>query len=288
MIVLHREMSKMLFSLSNLVLLFLFNLLLSKETECKLSIRDLNVPPVVQNGTKSSIVLDCDYDFEDKSDRQGLVVKWYFKNNPTPVYQWIVGNKPQAFGIFKNRLNLGYKASTDEAKQFRAMMILNPTIELTGEYMCLVSNFENEVSEKEEMTVWVKEKGIDLIIDETIDNKTERANKIRIKCEVEDVYPEPELSIKLDGKVANAEVSKTQNDSTDLYSIEAFIVLDVKSIRSPDSTVDIGCELNIANANYTVTKVDTYEVNNSASGMSLLGLPLLLLLVSILNNMGKL
>lgn len=33
-------------------------------------------------------------------------------------------------------------------------MILNPTIELTGEYMCLVSNFENEVSEKEEMTVW--------------------------------------------------------------------------------------------------------------------------------------
>lgn len=46
----------------------------------------------------------------------------------------------------------------------------------------------------------MKEKGIDLIIDETIDNKTERANKIRIKCEVEDVYPEPELSIKLDGK----------------------------------------------------------------------------------------
>lgn len=60
-------------------------------------------------------------------------------------------------------------------------------------------------------------------------------------------------------------MSKTQNDSTDLYSIEAFIVLDVKSIRSPDSTVDIGCELNIANANYTVTKVDTYEVNSKYS-----------------------
>ncbi|KAI5704720.1 hypothetical protein M8J75_008118 [Diaphorina citri] len=231
----------------------------ASETECVLSIRDLVVPSVVQNGTKSSIVLDCDYEFEDPSAKEGLVVKWFFNNNPTPVYQWIVGKKPQAFGIFKNKLNLGHRASTDDFKVYRAMQIMNPTIELSGEYMCLVSNFENEKSEVKKMTVFVKEKGIDLIIDETIDNKTEKANKIRIKCEVDDVYPEPNMTIRMDDRELDAVVQRQQNDTTDLYSIEAFVELDVKTLKSASITFD--CILSIPEANYTAHEYEDYQIN---------------------------
>lgn len=95
--------------------------------------------------------------------------------------------------------------------------IINPTGSIVLDALCLarwpvvqgtivcmsyiiVHLVQTAISKKVLFSFSVKEKGIDLIIDETIDNKTERANKIRIKCEVEDVYPEPELSIKLDGK----------------------------------------------------------------------------------------
>uniref|UniRef100_A0A8D8RUH7 Ig-like domain-containing protein n=1 Tax=Cacopsylla melanoneura TaxID=428564 RepID=A0A8D8RUH7_9HEMI len=247
------------FSVSNLVFLVLINLFLLKETECALRIRDLVVPSVVQNGTKSSIVLDCDYEFEGPSAKDGLVVKWFFNNNPTPVYQWIVGKKPQAFGLFKSKLNLNYRASPDEAKTYRAMQIMNPTIELSGEYMCLVSNFETEKSEVKKMTVLVEQKKINLVVDGTIDNKTEKVTKIRINCEVDDVYPEPELSIKMDGKVLSSKVDKDQNDTTDLYNIDAFVVLDVKTLKSP--TVSFDCQLTIPEANYTANEYENYELD---------------------------
>lgn len=285
MIVLQRQMHKMMFSVSNLVILVLISLVLFKETECVLEIRNLVVPEVVQNGTKSSIVLDCDYELDDPSAKDGLVVKWFFRNNPTPVYQWIVGKKPQAFGLFKSRLNLSHRASNEETKAHRAMMILNPTIELTGEYMCLVSNFESEKSEVKNMTVFVKEDKIDLIIDETIDNRTEKASKIRIKCEVEDVFPEPDMVIRVDGKVINAEINKEQNETTDLFDIEAFVVLDVKTLKS---AVTFDCELSIDDADYTAHNFVDYEVNNGASGLSSLGLPILLVAISIVNNLATL
>lgn len=57
-----------------------------------LQITDLRVPHSVRNGSVYAI-LDCEYALlpEDTSPNSGLVVKWFFNRQPSPVYQWIPG-----------------------------------------------------------------------------------------------------------------------------------------------------------------------------------------------------
>lgn len=53
------------------------------------------MPEVAQLG--DPVVLDCDYTLEESLD-EGLVVKWFFNEKPTPIYQWIPTKKPQELG----------------------------------------------------------------------------------------------------------------------------------------------------------------------------------------------
>lgn len=64
-------------------------------------INRLQVPEVAQLG--DPVVLDCDYTLEESRD-DGLVVKWYFNEKPTPIYQWIPNEKPQELGIYQSNL----------------------------------------------------------------------------------------------------------------------------------------------------------------------------------------
>jgi hypothetical protein len=120
-------------------------------------IKVLRVPPSVRNGSRSAL-LDCEYTLkpaEIAGDRfSGLVVKWYFNSSPSPVYQWIPGQKPQDLGILKGRLDLSHRASSNVATMHRALYIPNPTTELTGEYKCLVSTFDDEDFMTKKMVVY--------------------------------------------------------------------------------------------------------------------------------------
>lgn len=53
------------------------------------------MPEVAQLG--DPVVLDCDYTLEE-SLVEGLVVKWFFNEKPSPIYQWIPNKKPQESG----------------------------------------------------------------------------------------------------------------------------------------------------------------------------------------------
>ncbi|GLH12074.1 Uncharacterized protein GBIM_16831 [Gryllus bimaculatus] len=88
-------------------------------------ITELHVPPVVRNGS-SSAVLDCEYSLRSDELRtdSGLVVKWYFNNGPSPVYQWIAGGRPQDLGVLRGRLDLLYRASDNNAMKHRALYIV--------------------------------------------------------------------------------------------------------------------------------------------------------------------
>ncbi len=120
------------------------------------SIKELRVPPYVKNGTNSAAILDCLYSLEsrEQTDNAGLVVKWFFNKSPNPVYQWIHNRKPQEFGALKGRLWLDYKASDNNATAYRALYILNPTVELSGEYKCTVSTIFDEDFSIKKMIVW--------------------------------------------------------------------------------------------------------------------------------------
>jgi hypothetical protein len=113
-----------------------------------IQITDLRVPPAVRINSGSAALLDCEYTLkpdELAADKySGLVVKWYFNNSPSPVYQWIPGQKPQDLGILKGKLDLSHRASDHVATMHRALYIPNPTTELSGEYKCVVSTFDDE------------------------------------------------------------------------------------------------------------------------------------------------
>ena len=106
------------------------------------TITSINVPPAVENGS-APIVLDCDYVMADH-EKQGLVVQWFLRDLPVPVYQWIPGKRPQDNGPLKGRLNLEYRASDDPYRRHRALQIVEPSVELSGQYRCKVASFENE------------------------------------------------------------------------------------------------------------------------------------------------
>ena len=119
-----------------------------------LEIVEMRVPLVVESGTTPSVVLDCDYVLRRGDLRSQLVVQWYFANQSKPVYQWIPFKRPQDLGVLKGRLNLDYRASSDDYKRHRALQIVRPTSELSGRYRCKVSTVEKDVVAARNMIVY--------------------------------------------------------------------------------------------------------------------------------------
>ena len=39
---------------------------------------------------EENVILNCDYDF-DEEEAQQLEIKWYFRKDPAPFFQWIAG-----------------------------------------------------------------------------------------------------------------------------------------------------------------------------------------------------
>lgn len=60
---------------------------------------------------------------------------------------------PQALGKFKGKLDLTYKASNYSLTMYRALKITDLSLDLSGEYLCVVSTFEKESSMKKTMVV---------------------------------------------------------------------------------------------------------------------------------------
>ncbi|CAK1578765.1 unnamed protein product [Parnassius mnemosyne] len=112
------------------------------------------VPEIIQHGVQDAVVLDCDYTYGNNTS--GLVVKWFFKNKARPVYQWIVSQKPQDMGILRGRVDLTYRASNDPLKMHRALRIVKPNTDISGDYTCVVSTFMEEDSRTKQMIVFGK------------------------------------------------------------------------------------------------------------------------------------
>lgn len=81
-------------------------------------------------------------------------MKWFL--NDEVVYQWIPPQKPQSLGQLQNKLDLSYKATNDPKTVYRAMKIVNPTVNMAGEYKCFVSTIADEDSSYKKMIVFGK------------------------------------------------------------------------------------------------------------------------------------
>ena len=112
------------------------------------------VPPVVEAGVHD-IVLDCEYEYTEEEKNQ-LDIKWYFNNNPEPIYQWLpMTSGPQVIGDqFRHHLDLDYQVNKDQYKKHRALNIKNPQPHLSGTYMCKVSTFIDEDFMQKDLLVY--------------------------------------------------------------------------------------------------------------------------------------
>lgn len=106
-------------------------------------IRDLKVPSTyildVNDQSPAPIHLDCPYDLGP--DESGFVLKWLFDGKP--VYQWIPPKKPAAIMFMKNRADPTFEAAADSMHRYRALSIIRPIWNMTGEFTCSVQTFQS-------------------------------------------------------------------------------------------------------------------------------------------------
>lgn len=137
----------------NILLVNLFNL-----TYGLIEIRALNMPERIENGTKESIVLDCIYSLDENTDNIKLVIKWFFKDDPVPIYQWIPEFDSRTYSRrFENRINKNFSIPHGTRfTKYRGVNLVNITTDLSGTYSCHVSSITSQDYKKKDLIVYGK------------------------------------------------------------------------------------------------------------------------------------
>ncbi|XP_011159256.1 uncharacterized protein LOC105195521 isoform X3 [Solenopsis invicta] len=240
----------------------------------QLIIRSINIPSAVKVGDVDHVILDCDYALENTSS-QGLVVKWFFNDNRV-VYQWIHGRNPVADESVAKYIDLTYKASDDPFTKYRAMKLDKPGIDLTGDYLCVISTYEDERTANASMVIYSTEKNFDFEYQKkSIDNK----DGVEATCKAEGLYPQPtlDISVNIYRDVPEKQTSKPtvtlRKDG--LYNILSRV--DFLDEELPEAA-ELKCILDIPRTNYSVTRKTIYYSGNfvDRASINLILLPILL------------
>ncbi|XP_050431045.1 uncharacterized protein LOC126839680 [Adelges cooleyi] len=224
------------------------------------TLQELRVPPYVMAGAKNGVVLDCLYSLRPKSI--GLVVAWYFNNSARPVYQWIPGEKPLSIGIFRHRTNLDYKVSDNNETMHRALHIINPTIELSGDYRCVVSTYHDEDFMIKRMIVYSPEKKFE-VFQHQVNNDT-----IRVTCLVTRVFPMPRLTL-FNNSITDKQSFEMINVMNDMnrskdgyYNVSVSVLISEEELNMQSS---LDCELKIPDTPYVKRKTYVFFPDPNAA-----------------------
>ncbi|XP_018494830.1 uncharacterized protein LOC100900492 [Galendromus occidentalis] len=179
---------------------------------------NLAVPRLVQNGTTPSVVLDCIYSYTEED--QQLVVKWFFNQDPKPIYQWIPDLSKRAYSksrVFDGHINRSYEATEDPNTKFRALNILRPSTEMSGNYSCSVTSLMGQDTRTQDMIVYAKPRIFDLSL-----LRADHSEETRFRCKIEGVFPEPLLHMyRMERtQIAGSEYMTVDNLTLVNYSVE--------------------------------------------------------------------
>ena len=81
----------------------------------------------------------------------------YFNDEPQPIYVWIPKRSPQVVddARFRGRVDTQYAVrGANKYKRHRALKLINPTTEMSGQYRCKVSSFVDEDFMSKTMVVY--------------------------------------------------------------------------------------------------------------------------------------
>ncbi|KAK9878651.1 hypothetical protein WA026_023101 [Henosepilachna vigintioctopunctata] len=212
-----KQRSDFAMCMQTFILLSIYFLTLDLVTCVK--INRLEVPEVAHLGTP--IVLDCDYSVERD---EGLVVKWFFNDRKTLIYQWIPHTKPVTLGVLKGRVNLDYSASSDINSIHRALQITKPGPDLSGNYTCAVSSYFSEDRKTKSMLIVDPGKSLELK-----QEFHENGNR-KIICSAEGVFPQPSMNIHINNSEVNNSVFSVHKRAG-LFDVQ--VMADVPLLTSP-------------------------------------------------------
>lgn len=182
----------------------------------------------------------------------GLVVKWFFNSDTTPVYQWIAGRRPQAMGVLKDRVDLNRvpdPVADPSRLQHQTVHVHGVDTDLSGEYTCRVSTWSDVASATKRMIVYEPATSMSLWSTEPRDHMTQ------ITCMVNGIFPLPEVSL----IIQDSQMSRRRLHDVHVTSIQvngAYHVTirhKVDDRRLPSQCM-IYCRAILPNTGYSVTE----------------------------------
>ncbi|KAJ2950058.1 hypothetical protein O0L34_g11397 [Tuta absoluta] len=177
-------------------------------------------------------------------------MKWFFNGSTGLVYQWIPPQRPQVIGLLKGKVDMNFRISEEPLQAYRAIKILNPTTDLSGNYTCVVSTFMEEDRRTRPMLVYSPGKNFNFY------QEKKYVFIVTLICSAEDLYPKPEMVILSKGKALNKSESSIKMNSWGLYSVTTTAVVHDEEVDSPWE--EFVCMLNLPPANYSANRTTIY------------------------------
>jgi len=220
-------------------------------------IKDMRVPQMIESGSESHVILDCDYDLRDSSEGSQVDVKWFFGDDPQPFFQWLPGRPPQTIGdLFKDRLDLTYEvANSDQFRKHRAIKILKPTTELSGMYRCKVSSFVDEDFMQKPMIVYAPPRNIEIFYTRA-DSRT-----LNLTCMARGVFPKPDLRLSWGNRFDRGETTTMTLERDGLFDVSVHKIL-VEADLQPETIFQ--CLLAIPGTSFSA-KADSMYLKGQVS-----------------------
>ncbi|XP_012250660.2 uncharacterized protein LOC105682972 [Athalia rosae] len=226
-----------------------------------ININVVSIPKIVRDGTEEPIVLDCDYEM-GKSSNTGLTIKWYIGQDL--LYQWIQGTPPKASEEFLNHVDASYRASDDPDTMYRAVKLVRPGPDLSGEYRCVVFTHDDEDEARGRMLVYSPEHRFRLL---HLHRRNDDANRqLIVECIAEGVFPQPKITLLTDAEVIRDQEHLYLERADGRFDVKAVAVLDTETLQLP---ITLKCELYIQEANYTAIREYVYSGSSEPPELSM-------------------
>ncbi|XP_050079644.1 uncharacterized protein LOC126567468 [Anopheles maculipalpis] len=192
------------------------------------------------------LILGCDYEI-DESESKGFVLKW--KHNDLQFYQWIPSRNPIVFSSFKGQIDVEYSESEERLHKHSALKFINPMANYTGNYTCQISTFDDLASGTAHLQMIVPE------TDFTLGLQRETNGSTVVFCNVGEIYPLPDVSLRIDNeKVSDAVVFEQVQEYTGYYNVSVQYIL-----PDQNKNMELQCDFTIPSTDYTRRTVTSYH-----------------------------
>ncbi|CAG2100241.1 unnamed protein product [Medioppia subpectinata] len=141
----------------------------------------------MEKDSSGSVVLDCQFEMDERWDTMAIL-KWYHKGDPTSIYQWIISKDRREYSDkIEPFVDKNYSID-DKLTKFRAIRLINPPINLSGEYECSVQSMDGHDSKSTQLIIYETAKAFTM-------NVIEVDNGVNITCEGTGLSPQPKLTL---------------------------------------------------------------------------------------------